>query len=61
MKWSEVRRKAEEDGWVLVRFGRNHDLYEKKRQTAAHRAPFICRSERKGLIQNKETVKFEIV
>ena len=29
MKWSEVRRKAEEDGWVLVRFGRNHDLYEK--------------------------------
>ena len=38
MKWSEVRRKAEEDGWVLVRFG-----------------------ERKGLLQNKETVKFEIV
>ena len=29
MKWSEVRRIAEQNGWVLIRFGKTHDVYEK--------------------------------
>ena len=29
MKWSELRRLAERNGWVLVRFGKKHDEYEK--------------------------------
>jgi predicted RNA binding protein YcfA (HicA-like mRNA interferase family) len=29
MKWSEVRRMAERKGWILVRFGRKHDVYQK--------------------------------
>ena len=29
MKWSEVRRIAERTGWILVRFGKKHDVYEK--------------------------------
>jgi len=29
MKWSEVRRIAERTGWILVRYGKKHDLYEK--------------------------------
>ena len=29
MKWSEVRRIAERTGWILVRYGRKHDVYEK--------------------------------
>ena len=29
MKWSELRRLAEQNGWVLVRFGKKHDVYEK--------------------------------
>ena len=27
MKWSELRRKAERNGWYLVRNGSNHDIY----------------------------------
>ena len=29
MKWSELRRIAERDGWILVRYGKKHDVYEK--------------------------------
>ena len=29
MKWSELRRLAEQNGWVLVRFGKKHDVYWK--------------------------------
>jgi predicted RNA binding protein YcfA (HicA-like mRNA interferase family) len=29
MKWSELRRMAEQNGWVLIRFGRKHDVYGK--------------------------------
>ena len=29
MKWSEVRRIAERNGWILVRYGHKHDVYEK--------------------------------
>ena len=29
MKWSEVRRIAERTGWILVRYGKKHDVYEK--------------------------------
>ena len=29
MKWSEVRRIAERTGWILVGYGRKHDVYEK--------------------------------
>ena len=29
MIWSEVRRIAERTGWILVRFGKKHDVYEK--------------------------------
>ena len=29
MKWSELRRLAERNGWVLVRFGKKHDEYQK--------------------------------
>lgn len=29
MKWSEFRRLAELNGWVLVRFGKKHDVYWK--------------------------------
>ena len=29
MKWSEIRRIAERNGWVLIRFGRKHDVYWK--------------------------------
>ena len=29
MKWSELRRLAELNGWVLVRFGKKHDVYWK--------------------------------
>jgi len=28
MKWSELRRLAEQNGWRLVRHGGNHDIYE---------------------------------
>ncbi len=27
MKWSELRRKAERNGWYLLRNGANHDIY----------------------------------
>ena len=27
MKWSELRRKATQRGWYLVRNGREHDIY----------------------------------
>ena len=33
MKWSEVRRIAERNGWLLVRFESRHDIYEKERET----------------------------
>ena len=29
MKWSEVRRIAEREGWILIRYGKKHDIYEK--------------------------------
>ena len=29
MKWNELRRLAELNGWVLVRFGKKHDVYWK--------------------------------
>ena len=29
MKWSELRRLAELNGWELVRFGKKHDVYSK--------------------------------
>lgn len=27
MKWSELRKKAEKNGWYLYRNGANHDIY----------------------------------
>ena len=33
MKWSEIRRIAERQGWILVRYGRRHDVYEKDGET----------------------------
>ncbi|MDR3183951.1 MAG: type II toxin-antitoxin system HicA family toxin [Prevotellaceae bacterium] len=27
MKWSELRRMAEKEGWYIVRHGSNHDVY----------------------------------
>lgn len=27
MKWSEMRTKAEENGWMLERHGKKHDIY----------------------------------
>jgi len=33
MKWSELRRIAERNGWVLVRYGKKHDIYEKAGET----------------------------
>ena len=30
MKWSEVRRIAEREGWILIRYGKKHDIYEKE-------------------------------
>ena len=27
MKWSELRTKAEENGWMLERRGKKHDIY----------------------------------
>lgn len=27
MKWSELRKKATNNGWYLVRNGRKHDIY----------------------------------
>ena len=29
MKWSELRRLAEQNGWVLIRFGKKHNAYQK--------------------------------
>lgn len=29
MKWSELQRLAEQNGWVLVRFGKKHTEYRK--------------------------------
>lgn len=29
MKWSELQRLAERNGWVLVRFGKKHNEYQK--------------------------------
>ena len=29
MRWSEIRRIAERQGWILVRFGKKHDVYKK--------------------------------
>jgi len=28
MKWSELRKLAEQNGWRLSRHGANHDIYE---------------------------------
>jgi len=28
MKWSELKRIAERKGWVLVRYGGRHNIYE---------------------------------
>ena len=33
MKWSELRRIAEREGWILVRYGKKHDIYEKDGDT----------------------------
>ena len=30
MKWSEIRRIAERNGWELYRRGRRHDIYRHK-------------------------------
>lgn len=27
MKWNELRRKAEKNGWYIVRHGSRHDVY----------------------------------
>lgn len=27
MKWNELRRIAERNGWSLIRYGSNHDIY----------------------------------
>jgi len=37
MKWSELRRIAEEKGWYLYRNGSNHDIYRHKE----HDAPLL--------------------
>jgi predicted RNA binding protein YcfA (HicA-like mRNA interferase family) len=29
MKWSEMRRLIERNGWVLIKYGKKHDEYEK--------------------------------
>ena len=29
MKWSELQRLAEQNGWVLVHFGKKHNEYQK--------------------------------
>lgn len=29
MKWSEFRRLAEQNGWILIHYGKKHDVYEK--------------------------------
>jgi predicted RNA binding protein YcfA (HicA-like mRNA interferase family) len=51
MKWSEIRRIAERNGWVLVRFGAKHDVYGKdgeklyfERHPSAEVKPGLCRS-----------------
>ena len=28
MKWSELRRIAERNGWILIRKGHKHDIYK---------------------------------
>jgi len=33
MKWSELRKLAEQNGWRLVRHGGNHDIYEHPEKT----------------------------
>ena len=32
MKWNELQRLAEHNGWVLVRFGKKHNEYRKGNQ-----------------------------
>jgi predicted RNA binding protein YcfA (HicA-like mRNA interferase family) len=34
MKWSELKRIAEEKGWYLYRNGANHDIYRHKEKDA---------------------------
>ena len=29
MKWNELQRLAEQNGWVLVRFGKKHNAFQK--------------------------------
>ena len=33
MKWSEIRRKAIENGWYLERHGSNHDIFAHPEKT----------------------------
>ena len=33
MKWSELRKLAEQNGWQLVRHGANHDVYKHPEKT----------------------------
>lgn len=49
MKWSELQRLAEKDGWVLVRFGKKHNEYQKgdrrvflERHSSKEIKPGIC-------------------
>lgn len=49
MKWNELRRLAEQDGWVLIKFGKKHDGYRKgerrvylERHSSKEIKPGIC-------------------
>jgi len=33
MKWSELKKLAEQNGWQLLRHGANHDIYEHPEKT----------------------------
>ena len=51
MKWSEIRRIAERQGWILVRYGKKHDVYEKDGETLYIERHF-SQEIKKGLYYN---------
>ena len=54
MKWSELRKKAEEQGWYLLRNGKEHDIY------AHHEKNYQIAIERHGSKEVKKGIYFKL-
>jgi len=54
MKWSEMRRLAEKNGWELYRNGSRHDIYRHPQKD------FIIEIERHGSQEVKQGLYFKL-